>query len=302
MHRKTMLERYQEHTARREEAIANSPKGDPFAFYERYLPPFNYWGNITYVGDNWCSSYIVDTGDGLVMLDSGCPAGSVAMLIQTIWEAGFNPRDVKYLIIEHCHIDHAGGANFMKNMFGTKLICSRMEADVLREHPEWSAMMDSSDIADCNFIPDIEVEDGETLTIGNTTFTFMLTPGHTPGAMAVFFNATDGQVEKRAGFFGAHGLNTVTDKYLTEIGDSEFKTREVFLDSIKRMRQEQVDIFVSGHTGMNKILAKLAQMKENPGTNLFDNPENWDIFCDNKIEELELFIQDPTRKFRYGAG
>lgn len=44
MHRKTMLERYQEHTARREEAIANSPKGDPFAFYERYLPPLQLLG------------------------------------------------------------------------------------------------------------------------------------------------------------------------------------------------------------------------------------------------------------------
>lgn len=302
MQRKPMKVRYDEYLARREEAMANTPGGDLWGYIGRYVQPFQYWGNIWYVGDNWCSAYIVDTGDGLVLLDACTPAGSVAMLVQCIWEAGFNPRNIKYVILEHSHIDHVGGANFMHKMFGAKLVTSAVEAQVMREHPEWTCIQDSSDLADCVFEPDVEVQDGETLTVGNTTFSFMLTPGHMPGAMAVFFNAHNGEIEKRAGFFGAHGVNTITTPYLLEIGDTEFKTRQIFLDSIKKMSHEHVDIFVSGHTGMNKILAKLEQRKANPEVNPFDDPENWNVFCRNKIEELEAFIKDPDRKFKYGAG
>ncbi len=294
--RGTMLERYEAQKARREAA-------GPFAdFYSRYYPPFHIWGNLWYVGDNWCSSYIVDTGEGLLMLDAGCPAGAIAMTIQTIWEAGFNPRDVKWLVLEHGHIDHVGAAAFMQRMFGTKLVMSAAEAKVYREHPEWSGLQDSTDCMDDVFVPDIEVEDGEVLHFGNVEMTFVMAPGHMPGAMATFFNLTDGKETKRAGFFGAHGVNTITNEYLDEIGDTERVTRQIFLDSCKKLRKEQVDIFVSGHTGMNKILAKREQMLENPDVNPFVNPENWNIFFDAKIAEIEAFIKDPTRKFRYGKG
>lgn len=300
MARKPMKERYEEYMARREIAM-QSPMG-AFQDYKRYMPPFHIWGNLYYVGDKWCSIYIVDTGDGLLMLDAGMPAGSIPLLLQTIWEAGFNPRNIKWLILDHGHIDHIGAANFMRNMFGTKLIISAEEAKMFRERPWLSCIQDSSDIADCVFVPDIEVQDGQTVTFGNTPVTFIMTPGHTPGAMAMLFTVTDGKDTKTAGFFGAHGLNTITTEQLLEIGDTEFKTRQIFLDSIKKIRDLDVEIFASGHTGMNQILGKLEQWKQNPEYNPFVNRENWIKFCDAKIEELELFIQDPTRKFRYGQG
>ena len=85
-----MIERYREQEARR-----NACHPMDREFYMRYMKPFNMWGNLWYVGDNWASMYIVDTGEGLLMLDAGCPAGAIAMTIQTIWEAGFNPQRCK---------------------------------------------------------------------------------------------------------------------------------------------------------------------------------------------------------------
>ncbi|MBQ1531210.1 MAG: MBL fold metallo-hydrolase [Solobacterium sp.] len=297
MQRKPMIERYHDQEERRK---ACGPLGRDF--YKRYMKPFNMWGNLWYVGDNWCSSYIVDTGDGLLMLDAGCPAGAIAMTIQTIWEAGFNPRDVKWLVLDHEHIDHIGAAGFMQKMFGTKLVTSAAAARTMREHPEWTGLQDSSDCFDEVFVPDIEVNEGDILHFGKVTMEFKMAPGHMPGAMAMFFNLEDGEETRRAGFFGAHGVNTITNEYLDEIGDYDRVTRQIFLESCRRMRQEKVDIFVSGHTGMNKILAKLEQWKEDPEVNPFDNPENWNIFFDNKIAEIEAFIKDPTRGFKYGVG
>lgn len=32
-------------------------------------PPFRIWGNLYFVGNSWCSSHLIDTGDGLILLD-----------------------------------------------------------------------------------------------------------------------------------------------------------------------------------------------------------------------------------------
>ena len=37
-------------------------------------PPFRIWGNLYFVGNSWCSSHLIDTGDGLILLDTPCLA------------------------------------------------------------------------------------------------------------------------------------------------------------------------------------------------------------------------------------
>ena len=54
---------------------------------ERYVKPFQIYGNLYYVGDSWVCVHIVDTGEGLLMFDAG-NCGATAMLVQSIWEMG----------------------------------------------------------------------------------------------------------------------------------------------------------------------------------------------------------------------
>ena len=74
------------------------------------MQPFQIYGNLYYVGDSWVCVHIVDTGNGLLMFDAG-NCGAQAMLIHAIWELGFNPADVKWLILSHGHVDHFGAAH-----------------------------------------------------------------------------------------------------------------------------------------------------------------------------------------------
>ena len=39
--------------------------------WEGYMPPFRIWGNIYFVGTKPASTHIIDTGEGLIMIDSG---------------------------------------------------------------------------------------------------------------------------------------------------------------------------------------------------------------------------------------
>lgn len=125
---------YENYAARRE-ALAKTHFGPIWLNpLDRYVHPFRIWGNVWYVGDSWVCVHLIDTGDGLLLIDSG-NCGCTDMLVQAIWEAGFNPKDVKWIIHSHGHLDHIGGANFFKKMFGTKLYLGEPDARMFRSAP-----------------------------------------------------------------------------------------------------------------------------------------------------------------------
>lgn len=103
--------------------------------------------------------------------------------------------------------------------------------------------------ADLNelFVPDYEIKEGDVLTFGNTTMRFTLVPGHTDGCIAIFFDAHDGEETKRCGYYGGFGFNTLQKDYLIEIGDPEYKTRQTYLNSLAKVRNEKVEIFLGNH-------------------------------------------------------
>lgn len=81
--------------------------------------PFQIRGNLYFVGNLWCSSHLIDTGEGLILLDTPC-AGSMPGLIHNIWKLGFNPEDLKYIIVSHAHTDHYACVNALVHLSGAK--------------------------------------------------------------------------------------------------------------------------------------------------------------------------------------
>lgn len=289
----SMRKEYEAYLARRE-VLARDRMGGIWLDQEsRYVHPFRLYGNVWYVGDSWVCVHLIDTGDGLLLIDSG-NCGATAMLVQAIWEAGFNPADVKWIIHSHGHLDHIGGANFFKKMFGTKLYLGEPDARMYREHPEISIIYDTHNDADCIFVPDYEIKEGDVLTFGNTTMRFTLVPGHTEGCIACFFDAYDGNEVKRCGYHGGFGFNTLSKQNLIEIGDPEFKTRQVYLDSLAKVRDEKVDIFLGNHCINNDTLGRRQKQIEDPdGPNPFVDETLWAAYMDDRRAALLAFMADP---------
>ena len=74
------------------------------------------------------------------------------------------------MIVSHGHLDHAGGAKFLQEKFGARLIMSAADYDLLdQQNPPWKPKRD------------MVATDGMKLTLGDTTLTLYLTPGHTDG-------------------------------------------------------------------------------------------------------------------------
>mgnify|MGYP001712241770 CR=1 FL=1 len=67
----SIKQEYEDYAARRE-ALAKTHFGPIWLNpLDRYVHPFRIWGNVWYVGDSWVCVHLIDTGDGLLLIDSG---------------------------------------------------------------------------------------------------------------------------------------------------------------------------------------------------------------------------------------
>ena len=284
-------EDYLEFLERRKKAVKNSM----FKYFvnqeKRWIKPFNIFGNVYYVGDSWVCVHLIDTGEGLLLIDAG-NCGATAMLIKAIYDLGFKPDDVKWIILSHGHVDHIGAANFFKNMFGTKLYMGKPDADMFKERPEFSLIQESTDFMDDIFEPDVCIQNGDELTFGNTSIKYYIVPGHTEGCVALFFNAYDGGRIKRCGYYGGFGFNTLTKQFLDDFGDFEHNMWDTYLKSIDSVINEHVDIFLGNHTENNKFFEKLDILNKTGSNECFIDENEWRTYLNSKKEELKVFISN----------
>ena len=281
---------------KQKETLENNVHGELFLKQEeRYVHPFQIYGNVWYVGDSWVCVHLIDTGDGLLLIDSG-NSGATAMLVQSIWEAGFCPSDVRWIIHSHGHLDHIGGANFFKKMFGSRLYLGEPDARMFRERPELSMIQDTCCGAESLFVPDYEIHDGETLTFGNTVMTFYLCPGHTEGVISCFFDACSDGETLRCGYYGGFGFNTLQKDYLLDIGDTDFSMRRIYLESLAKVRDQKVDIMLGNHCENNDTLGRhRLQLLHPDGPNPFIDPEQWGKYLDEKRKGCLALMADPMQ-------
>ena len=89
--------------------------------YEGRIEPFKIAGNVYFVGTYQASGHLIDTGDGLILIDAGY-ANTVYLFLESIWELGFDPRDIKYIIHSHWHWDHTEGTEAIAKLSGASVL------------------------------------------------------------------------------------------------------------------------------------------------------------------------------------
>lgn len=267
----------------------NSDNG-PFSEFKKfpekyYVPPVKIVKDLYYVGDKMVCMHLIDTGDGLILIDGGYPTGR-ATLVNAIWASGHSPYDIKYLILTHEHYDHFGAADFFRTMYGCKIVSSAPAAEVLRDHPE-RAMIDSkySYLEPC--VPDLIVNEGDILELGHTKIRFLLTPGHGEGVLTFLFDMTDDDgTTYHCALFGGATTVTMYKKHLREYG-IRFSIWDDFLHSLDRLHNEKVDIVLGNHPRQNSTLEKISRMREG-GPNPWIDPAEWERFLD---ETKAMFLE-----------
>ena len=72
------------------------------------IEPFKIIGNVYFIGTFQSSTHLIDTGDGLIVIDPGYE-NTFYLVVDAIYKLGFTPKDVKYIINTHWHWDHVEG-------------------------------------------------------------------------------------------------------------------------------------------------------------------------------------------------
>ena len=217
--------------------------------WENLFPPFEILQGLYFVGTEPASSHILKTSQGLIMLDCGYQH-SLYAVIDNIYRLGLDFHDIKYLLITHGHIDHFGSAMAIRELTGCKIAIGRKDLDACTGKNDLSFAKELDMEFNETFTPDILLDDGDVVTLGDTSVTAIATPGHTEGAMSYFFNIRHKSQTYRVALHGGMGVNTLTEEYLSCHGLS-FGLRDDFRASMLRLSKEKADVFLGNHMQHN---------------------------------------------------
>ncbi|MCW5824756.1 MAG: MBL fold metallo-hydrolase [Cyanobacteria bacterium TGS_CYA1] len=129
------------------------------------------------VGPLQCNCSIIgctETKEAIIVDPGGDPQDIVAMCQS-------KNLKIKYLVHTHAHFDHIHGSRAVKEATGAE-ICLHKEDDWLYQNLAMQCQMFNFE-CDEPLPVDRYLEDEEELFIGETKFTVMHTPGHTPGSV-----------------------------------------------------------------------------------------------------------------------
>lgn len=165
-----------------------------------FVQPTRAFDSVFFIGSSYVSSWIIDTGDGLVLIDTqDNPEEAAGVVVPGLEYLGYSGSDIVAVIITHEHADHYGGAAYLQDTFGVPIYASAVAWDGMAADP----------IAPAGLVPPVRnmtIADGQDLTFGNTTFSFVLTPGHTPGSLSFFFDVYDAGEAHVAAVYGGGGI------------------------------------------------------------------------------------------------
>lgn len=217
------------------------------------VEPFRVAPHIYYVGNQWVGSFLIETSEGLALIDTTVME-TLYLLLDSIRKLGFDPKDIRKIFLTHAHMDHDGAARALKELSGANIYLSR-EDDEWRRRPE-------ADMHDTGFkIVDYEVDhfysDKEPIIMGDITIRTRLSAGHTPGTTSFFVTVKDEEGNPLIwGMHGGVGINTMNTAYLNSV-HLPLSLQDIFLKDCEDMKAIHVDICTPSHPSHSDMMERV---------------------------------------------
>ena len=259
-------------------AFVRDPKAVP-ARDEWYADSAQVFDNLYFVGGKIHSAWALETSQGFIVIDTIFPYNSEELIVGGMQRLGLDPGDIKYVIISHAHADHIGGAEMLQNR-GHRIVMDRRDWDLVEQLPKRYLTMAPR--------RDLEAEDGQQLTLGDTTVTIWRTPGHTDGTLSYTFTVFDDGRPVNVVYSGGTGF---AFPYTTpEVGIQKFQT---YIDSQKRIAARAADtnatVILSNHSVQDNAVNKIRMI---PGRG--SGPHPFEVGAD-MVQRYFLVMQHCAR-------
>lgn len=265
--------------------------------------PFRLHGNSWFVGVTGLSVVVIDTPEGLILLDGGLPE-SVPLILANLDTLGLDPERVRWILNSHAHYDHAGGIAALARITGARVAAAPLGAkalrlgDVLPEDPQRGLgdFMKFAPVA----AEVVEIADGGTVELGGVTVTAHHTPGHTPGGVSWSWDSCvpAGAQDCVKLVFG-DSLNAVSapDFRFSSSGERSARIAE-FRQSIATLRGLRCDVLVPAHPNGGDLFARL-QASGGPeaaaDSRRFVDPKACQAYADGAGMRLQQRLEDEAK-------
>ena len=210
--------------------------------------------------------YVIEGNDGHILVDSGWDSQeSLWALQEGIKAANLKLRDIKKVVITHIHPDHYGLSTKIKQICGAQVAIHRIDAafifprykdfndlirkteellrqngapeDELPQLKEASLWMNKYVTPD---LPEVKLEDGDTISNDSCEFEVLWTPGHSPGHICLY------ERERKFILTGDHVLYDTTPhvSFNPQSGDNPLSD---YISSLKKLERLKVNFAFPGH-------------------------------------------------------
>ena len=204
---------------------------------EEILP--NLWqvGGPGLTANDDAAVYLVRFREKAVLIDAGCGTAHAA-LKSNISDCLPETVTIEYLLLTHCHFDHTGGADALKNDYGCKIVAHALDAAFLEsgDSEVTAATWYGSRMQPLSI--DVRIEkDPETIRVGSGRITAHHWPGHSPGSVVYTT-----ELEGRKVLFGqdVHG----------PLHPSLLSDPVAYQNSLTKLLALDADILCEGHFGV----------------------------------------------------
>jgi metallo-beta-lactamase class B len=187
-----------------------------------YAEPAKVFDNLYFVGGRIHSSWALTTSEGIILIDTIYPYNSEELVVGGMRKLGLDPGKIRYLLVSHAHADHIGGAEMLQTRYRARVVMGGPDWDLVAKHPNRYRTMAPK--------RDIVATDGMKITLGDTTVTIWLTPGHTPGTMSYTFSVLDRGTRVNVAYSGGTAFN-----FVNNTPDPGIRNFQTYIDSQKHM-------------------------------------------------------------------
>jgi metallo-beta-lactamase class B len=245
------------------------------------FPAHTIIANLHYVGTATLNSYLFTTPQGHILINTNYE-DTVPLLRASVEKLGFKLTDIKIILGSHAHPDHQQADALMKELSGGATVMA-MEQDV----PALKAMKAPSGKS---YAADRVLKDGEQVSLGGTTLTAHLTPGHTRGCTSWTTRIADGGRTYNVLIVCAglqENARLVDNKNYPEIAED-------FARSIKTYKSLPADVFLGAHSWFFDLAGKHKRL--GTATNPYVDPAGYKAWVDNMEKNYNTTLAEQKKK------
>ncbi len=227
------------------------------------------------------AAYVVETSDGLVIIDTGLSADAKE-LKAAMKTQGLDWMQLRSIFLTHVHGDHCGGADRLRAETGAQVYAGQADVPVLEVGGPRDAFFSHFKMP--GHVPhsttvDVALQGGETITVGECHFEVLETPGHTTGSTCYLLERSGARV-----LFSGDVIYRLGEKplgtYSTYLAPRYRGDAYAYLTTLQKLQNLPApDLVLPGHPSASRGL-------QSPRI----TPLQWDEMLDRGIAEMKQLV------------